>query len=130
MHLCRRQVYGVIMIIVYVAGFPLGILAILLRNRKHLFGEGSEETRRRFGFLYEVYGPTAWWWEVEELVRKLLLTSVAVLFDAGSPLQLALAVMICWWAHVLHGVFKPWTTTFPTYRYCCEVWTLPPLEVV
>jgi hypothetical protein len=33
------------------------------------------------------YGPTAWWWEVEELVRKLLLTAVAVLLDAGSPLQ-------------------------------------------
>ncbi len=33
------------------------------------------------------YGPSAWWWEAEELVRKLLLTAVAVLLDAGSPLQ-------------------------------------------
>jgi hypothetical protein len=27
------------------------------------------------------------YWEVEELIRKLLLTAVAVLMDAGSPLQ-------------------------------------------
>ena len=33
------------------------------------------------------YGESAWWWEAEELVRKLLLTAVAVLLDAGSPLQ-------------------------------------------
>jgi hypothetical protein len=38
------------------------------------------------------YGPGAWWWETEELVRKLLLTAVAVLLDAGSPLQVCV-----WW---------------------------------
>ncbi len=37
------------------------------------------------------YGPTAWWWETEELVRKLLLTGLAVLMDAGSPLQVCSA---------------------------------------
>ncbi len=40
-----------------------------------------------YGFLYLEYGPNAWWWEVEELVRKLLLSSLVVLIDAGSPLQ-------------------------------------------
>jgi hypothetical protein len=36
---------------------------------------------------YDAYLEGAWWWEVEELVRKLLLTAVAVLMDAGSPVQ-------------------------------------------
>ena len=35
----------------------------------------------------QVYGPSAWWWEVEELVRKLLLSAVVVLIESGSPLQ-------------------------------------------
>ena len=35
----------------------------------------------------QVYGPSAWWWEVEELVRKLLLSAVVVLIEPGSPLQ-------------------------------------------
>jgi hypothetical protein len=37
--------------------------------------------------VYCSYGECAWWWEAEELVRKLLLTAAAVLLDAGSPLQ-------------------------------------------
>ena len=43
-----------------------------------------------YGFLYLDYGESAWWWEVEELVRKLLLSSLVVLIDAGSPLQVSL----------------------------------------
>ena len=37
--------------------------------------------------LDQVYGPSAWWWEVEELVRKLFLSAVVVLIESGSPLQ-------------------------------------------
>ena len=37
--------------------------------------------------LHQVYGPSAWWWEVEELVRKLFLSAVVVLIESGSPLQ-------------------------------------------
>ena len=37
--------------------------------------------------MEQEYGPTAWLWEVEELVRKLLLSAVVVLIDQGSPLQ-------------------------------------------
>jgi hypothetical protein len=44
-------------------------------------------TQETYGFLYLEYGPEAWWWEVEELVRKLLLSALVVLIDAGSPLQ-------------------------------------------
>jgi hypothetical protein len=73
-----------------------------------LFGEGSDETRRVYGFLYEAYGPVAWWWEVEELLRRLCLTAVVVLMDPGSPLQVTLAVLFSGWAHVLHAVYKPW----------------------
>ncbi len=44
-----------------------------------------------YGFLYLDYGESAWWWEVEELVRKLLLSALVVLIDAGSPLQVRCA---------------------------------------
>jgi hypothetical protein len=92
----------------YVVGLPVAIVVILWRRRERLFGSRSGLTRAMYGFLYEPYGPTAWWWEVEELVRKLLLSAVVVLIDAGSPLQVTLAVLVCGWAHVLHGMYKPW----------------------
>ncbi len=58
-------------------------------------------TQATLGFLYLEYGPTAWWWEVEELVRKLLLSSLVVLIDAGSPLQV-MSVLSCRIVQMFH----------------------------
>ena len=87
----RYAFYALVCGVVYVVGFPVGVFVILYRRRSYLFGDASNAViaanRATFGFLYEVYGPTAWWWEVEELVRKLLLSAVVVLIESGSPLQ-------------------------------------------
>jgi hypothetical protein len=56
----------------------------------------------------------AWWWEVEELLRKLFLTALVVLMDPGSPLQVTLAVLFSGWAHVLHAMYKPWRMSSKT----------------
>ena len=82
-------IYGIVMIILYVVGLPAATLYLLFVRRRALFGPGSEENMRKYGFLYDAYGPVAWFWETEELVRKLLLTAVAVLFNAGNPLQVS-----------------------------------------
>jgi hypothetical protein len=100
--------YAFIMGVVYVVGLPLSIAIILVVRRHKLFGDNSAETRRVYGFLYEAYGPVAWWWEVEELLRKLFLTALVVLMDPGTPLQVTLAVLFSGWAHVLHAMYKPW----------------------
>ena len=77
--------------IVFVIGFPLGVFVLLFRRRHKLHGDSSDPyvatTQSKYGFLYLSYGPSAWWWEVEELVRKLLLSAVVVLLQSGSPLQ-------------------------------------------
>ena len=109
-------VYGAVMCVLYVGGLPCGILYVLFKRRKTLFGPGSETTMRTYGFLYDSYGPVAWFWETEELLRKLLLTAVAVLMDAGSPLQVTMAVMISGWSHVLHAIYKPWGVASRTYK--------------
>ena len=87
----RFAFYAIVIGALYVAGLPIAVFVILYRRRRQLFGDPNDphivETRETFGFLYEVYGPTAWWWEVEELVRKLLLSAVVVLIEPGSPLQ-------------------------------------------
>lgn len=86
-------IYGAIMAVVYVFGLPAVIFSCLWMNRKTLYGKDSAATLRKYGFLYDTYGPAAWFWEVEELLRRLLLTAIAVLLDPGSPVQIALAVM-------------------------------------
>ena len=83
--------YALICGVIFVAGFPLSIGVLLFRRRHKLFGDAADPfvatTRSTYGFLYNAYGPSAWWWEVEELVRKLLLSAVVVLIEPGSPLQ-------------------------------------------
>ena len=43
--------------------------------------------------LLQAYGPSAWFWETEELLRKLFLTAVAVLMDTGNPLQVCISIV-------------------------------------
>ena len=51
--------------IVYVAGFPLGVLYILFKRRHRLFGDVKDTrvqtTQSTYGFLYLTYGPNAWY---------------------------------------------------------------------
>jgi hypothetical protein len=84
----RLAAYCGVMVVVYVVGLPLVSFALLWRHRTLLFGSssGARAVQRRLGFLYEGYGQSAWLWEVEEQVRKLLLAAMAVLLDAGSPM--------------------------------------------
>ena len=79
--------------VVYVAGLPAGVFLMLYHRRHVLFGNASDTkiatTQSAYGFLYLSYGADAWWWEVEELLRKLLLSAVVVLVEAGSPVQVS-----------------------------------------
>jgi hypothetical protein len=111
-------VLALLVIVVYVVGFPAAVLWLLWKRRHALFATDAAgtELRTKYGFLYEVYGPSAWWWEVEELLRKLLLSAVVVLIEEGSPLQVTLAVLVSGWAHVLHAQFKPWGAGTAMYR--------------
>ena len=100
-------IYGIVMIAVYVLGLPAMTLYLLFGRRRALFGPGSESNMRKYGFLYDAYGPSAWFWETEELVRKLLLTAVAVLFNAGNPFQV--------WVRFYRGaegLLQHWTCRF------------------
>ena len=69
----------------------MAVFVTLFHRRHKLFGDPKDpfvaSTKETYGFLYLMYGPSAWWWEVEELVRKVLLSAVVVLISPGSPLQ-------------------------------------------
>lgn len=44
-----------------------------------------------------------------QLLRKLILSSVIVVFNKRSPKQVAVAVLVCAYSHLAHGVIKPFT---------------------
>ena len=86
-------VISAVMLCVYTAGLPIGIAVWLYRKRHTL---STEQTKVELGFLYEVYGTGKgqYLWEVMELLRKLVLTSLVLFFSAGSALQLCFALIV------------------------------------
>jgi hypothetical protein len=100
--------YAAVMIAVYVVGLPLTVFLILYKRRHKLHGDNSKITKENWGFLYDMYGPTAVYWEVEEILRRLMLISVVVFFSWGTVGREAVAVTVCTVAHVIHSNFTPW----------------------
>ena len=92
-------IYAIVMIAVYVVGLPALILFLVFKNRATLFGPKSSRTMRQYGFLYDSYGESAWFWEVEELLRKLFLTAMPVLFDTNNPIQVCDTVVGALFVH-------------------------------
>jgi hypothetical protein len=57
--------------------------------------------------LWNDYREQFYWWECVELVRKLILSSVLLLFDQGSPWQIALAALFSIACHLVYTHCRP-----------------------
>ncbi len=63
-------------------------------------------------FLCENYKPEYWFWEIVELSRKLLQTSLVVLWGSTDPLTLGLSISVSMVYTVIHAYVKPMKDTF------------------
>ena len=64
---------------------------------------------------YLLYGEQAYMWSVAELIRKLVLTSLIILFfETGSGLQITFALLVSAFAHVAHALYRPFVNR-PAY---------------
>ena len=90
----------------YVVGIPVAFVAALWYGvRPALFTELSHTTAKetmawerscllRYGLLYVKYEPRAYWYELVELLRKLLLTGVMIFVSPGGSAQIYFGVMV------------------------------------
>ncbi|KAA0173613.1 hypothetical protein FNF27_04947 [Cafeteria roenbergensis] len=62
----------------------------------------------RVGSMYEGYTPRAYWWEAEELLRRLALSALIVLVPSGSSLQVAVATLIAAAVLALLNLVEPY----------------------
>jgi hypothetical protein len=58
-------------------------------------------------FLYENYSPTCWFWEVVELVRKIIFSTLLILLNAESRTSLGLTAILSGLYSVLFALHKP-----------------------
>ena len=70
------------------------------------------EIATAMSFIYENYSQNCWFWEIVELVRKLLLTSVLVLIGTQSRSYLGSAAVCSGLYAILYALYKPIPDTF------------------
>jgi hypothetical protein len=66
--------------------------------------------KEKVGFLFERYTPLCWYWEVVELMRKLILTSILALVAPGSAGQVVVGLLVAFFALLANLHLKPYTS--------------------
>ena len=86
--------------ILYAMGIPLALGMVLFTARTHLFS--SLDTLRAYGFLYINMRASLHWFELVNIVSRLLVVSASLfLFDHTAWLVLTLQMLFCTHAYVL-----------------------------
>ena len=82
-------------------------------NSDSLFGDSYLlKMTSAFRFTYENYHSRYWYWEVIEMIRKLLMTVGVVLFVARTKIGLTCTVIVAMFFTILHAVVKPFKSQF------------------
>jgi hypothetical protein len=91
-------------LVTFTVGFPMVLVGMLYHNRKRLY---KREIYAKMGFLYERYVRGAEWWEIHEMMRKVILTGL-LLFASDRPMVRAvLATLVCCVMIVNLNYFQP-----------------------
>ena len=83
--------------IIYVLGIPLGTYMALRSNKAALWDEKHKYHvyyMSAFGNIYEPYLERYYYWDVIEMIRKMIMTGGLILVATGSSAQLLLAEII------------------------------------
>ena len=101
----------------YVVGFPLVTLFLLWKyhpkETENDLGDREEnEIQAGLSFLYENYSKNCWFWEVLELARKIILTSVLVLIGGESRTNIGVTAIMSGLYTVLFASYQPISDRF------------------
>ena len=114
----KKYVMVAYVMIAFVTGFPVLTLFLLWKYQHNATKdetnteEASNEISAGLSFLYENYSENSWFWEVLELLRKLMLTSVLILIGGESRTNLGTAAIISGLYAVLFASYQPISDRF------------------
>ena len=122
------------MLIGFTAGFPLSVVYYLYKHRYELYGA---HVQGKYGWLYRPFRIGVEWWEVHEIIRRMLLTGVLIFFP--PHIRAAVGIIICTFAILNLNYFKPhkdpalfWISqsSFVVVSYCWRVASVLLLQVL
>ena len=107
-------VFAVFFTLVYVIGLPAIQALILFRHKKNLFEttcadpKEQRENQKKYGSIYEHYKEKYYYFELVDVLRRLLLTGGLILMGRDTVSQIFFASVICvLWLMIL-CTFKPY----------------------
>jgi hypothetical protein len=111
--------FAVLMVFLYPIGVPLWFFVILRKEMKKINPPGEDRELicaqrdvnpdiAHLRVLFYAYEPVFWYWEVVELGRKLMVTSVVVFFLDGTVTQIVLTMLISMAYLALQAQFRPY----------------------
>jgi hypothetical protein len=117
------RVYTVIWIVMFVIGFPAMVLLALMKYRRVFLKTKTFDSRKfSLGFLTDDYkqDSLSMLWEWMEMVRKLSLSLIGVLFPDKGPTSIACALILSVLFWVLHAQYQPFRyNSCNIYQYAC-----------
>ena len=89
--------------------------------------ENKHETTFQFAlkFCYENYQPSCWYWEITEMLRKLLFTSILPLLVPFSNIFLGLSIILSGFFALLHAYKKPIQNYFEHWLQMVSLAVIP-----
>eukprot|EP00051_Salpingoeca_urceolata_P021975 m.351836 g.351836 ORF g.351836 m.351836 type:complete len:1161 (-) comp19898_c13_seq1:28-3510(-) len=86
-------------ILVYTAFFPIGLFGFLFKNR---FDLHTPYFIGKYGVFFDHYTRAQYWWQVQELVRRVVILSVYVVFFVDTTVRTYAVFVTCLGILVMH----------------------------
>ena len=88
--------YAFLMMAIFPVGIPL-LYGTMLFQRRHEIQSTKrykKDSLIKTSFLWEMYEPNMWWFEVFDCLRRLVMASLLVFIKPGSASQIVVAVIL------------------------------------
>lgn len=97
-------------ITVWPLGMPIATLILMFSSRRALLEKRATFLTRAFGFLHREYRASCYWWEVVEMLRRLLLTGAVLLIipPEAEAMRLLFAQVVTLCSLCAVGLIQPY----------------------
>jgi len=90
----EAKLLALVAIILYPIGLPLISFILLLQAREAIHGKEATPLSKAIAFLWREFKPELWWWEVVELLKRVVLVGLMQLVWYGEVLQVLLGTLL------------------------------------
>jgi len=91
--------FAIVFLFLYPIGIPVFYFLLLRRYRDK--ADSSPKIYLALGFLFNAYTKQKWWFELADMIHKLLLTSILPFFPISSQLPFGMAIIIIYLCGIL-----------------------------